>query len=118
MRLRSFNFAFRGLAILIRDEHNARIHLLAAVTAITAGILLNISSTEWILLSLVIGLVFVAELINSAVEALSDVVRHEFDEGIRKAKDYSAAAVLLSALISVITGAIIFLPRIIRLLSF
>lgn len=116
MRLRSFTFAFRGLATLIRYEHNARIHLIAAVVAITAGILFNISTTEWIVLSIVTGIVFVAELFNSAIESLSDVVRPEFDEGIRKAKDYSAAAVLVAAFISVIAGALIFIPVIIKLL--
>ena len=116
-RLRSFRYAFKGLASLIRNEHNSRIHFFAAVTAIIAAIILNISTLEWTVIVIVIGMVFMAELLNSSIEAMSDAVRPEFDEGIRKAKDYAAAAVLIAALISLIAGGIIFIPGILRFLS-
>jgi diacylglycerol kinase len=116
-RLRSFRYAFKGLASLIRNEHNSRIHFFAAVTAIIAAIILNISTLEWTVIVIVIGMVFMAELLNSSIEAMSDSVRPEFDEGIRKAKDYAAAAVLIAALISLIAGGIIFIPGILRFLS-
>ncbi len=116
-RLRSFRYAFKGLASLIRNEHNSRIHFFAAVTAIIAAIILNISTLEWTVIIIVIGMVFMAELFNSSIEAMSDSVRPEFDEGIRKAKDYAAAAVLIAALISLIAGGIIFIPGILRFLS-
>jgi undecaprenol kinase/diacylglycerol kinase (ATP) len=61
---------------------------------------------------MVIGLVFITELLNSAVESLADYINPEWNELIKKAKDYSAAAVLISAIISVIIGAIIFIPKI------
>jgi len=66
-RLESFKFAFRGFILLIKNEHNARIHLFAAVVAITAGILLNINDLDWVLIIIVIGLVFLTELINSSL---------------------------------------------------
>jgi diacylglycerol kinase (ATP) len=116
-RLGSFKFAFRGLVILIKNEHNARIHLFAAFVAITAGIFLRINTLEWAFIIIVIGLVFLTELINSSLESLSDLVKPEPNESIRNAKDYAAAAVLISAIISLAAGALIFIPRILNLLK-
>jgi diacylglycerol kinase len=114
-RLRSFKFAFRGLILLIKNEHNARIHLFVSFVAITAGIVFNISTLDWALLIIVIGLVFLTELINSSLESLSDIVKPESNDAIRNAKDYAAAAVLVAAIISLTTGALIFIPRILDL---
>jgi len=97
---------------LVKTEHNARIHLLASALVISLGIILKISSAEWILISVVIGIVFITELINSAIERLSDIIEPSKNEKIRDAKDYSAAAVLVAAFIAVITGILIFIPRI------
>jgi diacylglycerol kinase len=116
-RLDSFRFAFRGLVLLIKNEHNARIHLFAAFVAITIGILLKITTLDWVLLAIAIGLVFLTELINSSLETLANFVKPEYNEAIRNAKDYAAAAVLISALISLITGSLIFIPRILALLK-
>ena len=77
---------------------------MAAIVAITAGIILKINLFEWSLLTLVIGIVFLTELLNSSLEALADFIDPEWNESIRKAKDYSAAAVLISASVSVIVG--------------
>lgn len=114
-RVKSFRFAFKGLAMLLMNEHNARIHTVAALAAILAGIILKINRLEWSVIIVVIGIVFITELLNSSLEMLSDTVRPEYDEGIRKAKDYAAAAVLISALISVIAGGLIFIPAILKL---
>jgi diacylglycerol kinase len=111
-RLKSFHFAWNGLSSLFKYEHNSRIHLCAALIAIAAGIFLGLSSTEWILLVIVTGLVFITELFNSAIESLADRIDPEWHDLIMKAKDYSAAAVLISALIAIIAGAIIFIPKI------
>jgi diacylglycerol kinase len=115
-RLKSFGFAINGLALLLKNEHNSRIHLAAAVGAIAIGIFLKISLHEWILITIVIGLVFVTELLNSAIESIADRIDPGWNEFIGKAKDYSAAAVLVSALIALITGFIIFIPGILALL--
>jgi diacylglycerol kinase len=114
-RLNSFRFALKGLVSLFMNEHNARIHIVAAITAIATGIILKITALEWSVIVVVIGMVFIAELLNSSLEALSDIERPEYDEGIRKAKDYAAAAVLISAMISVIAGGLIFIPAVLKL---
>lgn len=114
-RSESFRFAFSGLVSLIKCEYNARIHLVAAIIAVIAGIILRIDLTEWCFLVLVAGLVLLTELFNTSLEVLGDAVDSEWNERIKKAKDYSAGAVLISAIISAIIGGIIFLPKIIEL---
>jgi diacylglycerol kinase (ATP) len=115
-RLNSFKHAFYGLWSVIRTEHNARIHLGAALLAIAAGIILKISRAEWMLIIIVIGMVLLAELINSSLEAIADVADPERNEKIGKAKDYAAASVLVSAIVSLIIGGLIFIPKIVDLL--
>lgn len=115
-RSASFRFAFDGLASLLKTEHNARIHLVAAVTAVAAGIILKVEPLEWCLLIVVIGLVFLTELMNTSIETIADAVDSDWNEKVRKAKDLAAAAVFISAIIAVITGGIIFLPKIFDLL--
>lgn len=111
-RIRSFGYAFRGLRDLFIYEHNAWIHLLASIVVVVMGFVYQISVTEWIALALVIGFVFSMELVNSAIEKLADVVDSQKNEKIRLVKDLAAAAVLVSAIISVIVGLVIFLPKI------
>lgn len=112
-RINSFRNAVNGMWSLLRDEHNSRIHSLMAVMALALGFFLKISLLEWSLLVIVIGIVFIAELINSALETLADLIDPERNEKIKRAKDYAAAAVLFSAIISVLVGALIFIPKII-----
>lgn len=114
-RLKSFKYAFAGLRTLFTEEHNARIHLIAAVIAMVFGILLKISATEWILLVGTICLVFICELFNTSLEALADFVSQQKHPQIKKVKDLAAAAVFISAFAALITGIIIFLPKIISL---
>ncbi|MBD78596.1 MAG: diacylglycerol kinase [Crocinitomicaceae bacterium] len=110
-RIGSFSFAINGLRILIANEHNARIHLVAAVLAIILSYWLSISAIEWIAVVLCIGWVFMAELFNSAVEYLADFVCGEHNEVIGKVKDLAAGGVLVSAIASAIVGVIIFAPK-------
>jgi diacylglycerol kinase (ATP) len=114
-RLKSFRPAIMGLGALIRNEHNARIHLAVLVLVIAGGCLAGISPAEWLAVIILAGLVFAAECFNSAIEYLSDLITGEENEQIRKAKDIAAAGVLVSALAAVIAGIIIFIPRIIML---
>ena len=116
-RCRSFRYAFNGLRILFSREHNAWIHLAAAFCAVAAGWLLRVSRGEWIALAIVIGAVFAAEALNSAVESLCDRVCRESDPKIGEAKDLAAAGVLVAALAAAVTGALIFVPRIIELFA-
>ncbi len=114
-RFKSFTYAFNGLRVLFREEHNSRIHLTAMVCVVAAGFLFSISPLEWVAVVFAIGLVFSGEIINSAIEDLSDVVCPDRDERIGKVKDLAAAAVLVSALTALAIGLIIFLPKIIAL---
>lgn len=110
-RLSSFRFALNGLWSLLKYEHNSRIHFITAIIAIVLGIILKLNLSEWSLLIVVIGLVFITELINSAIESLADRVDNEWNEQIGKAKDYAAAAVLISAVIAIAAGCFIFIPK-------
>lgn len=115
-RLKSFRDGFHGIVTLLKYEHNARIHLFIFIIVIIAGILMDIAGTDWLAILIVSGLVFMSECFNTAVEYLSDQITGEVNENIRKAKDVAAAGVLISAIISVITGTIIFVPELIRLI--
>jgi diacylglycerol kinase len=113
----SFKFAFKGLWLLLRNEHNSRIHLLAAVFAVTLGFILKIDLLEWSVLVIVIGFVFLAELFNTSLETISDIVDKEWNEKIGNAKDYAAAAVLIATIISLVAGGIIFIPKLLNLFN-
>jgi len=116
-RLKSFTFAFNGLKILLREEHNSWIHVAITICVVMAGFLLQISLFEWVAVVLCIGLVITLELINSAIENMSDFVSPEKNDIIKKVKDLSAAAVFIAAICSAIVGIIIFLPKIIVLFN-
>jgi diacylglycerol kinase len=114
-RLKSFKYAFNGLRILIKEEHNARIHLFATICVIIAGLFFNISMNEWIGVIFSIGLVFSLEIINSSIENIADFISPEKHEMIKKIKDLSASGVLISAITALIIGMIIFIPKILKL---
>jgi diacylglycerol kinase len=115
-RLQSFRFALNGLRFLLKYEHNSRIHSIAAIAVIVLGLLMKINPTEWSLLIIVIGMVFITELLNSSLESFADSLKPEWNDLIGKAKDYSAAAVLIAAVISLVVGAIIFVPKLLDLI--
>ncbi len=109
-RLASFRHAFAGVTLLLKETHNARIHLLATVLVLGLATVLEVSATEFVLLLLTIALVWVAEALNSALEYLADAAVPEQHELVRRAKDVAAAGVLISALIAVLVGGLVFLP--------
>lgn len=111
-RLKSFVFAFAGLKILQKEEHNFRIHLVFAILAISAGFMLKISPMEWIAIVFAIGFVFVVEVINTVIENITDFISPDENFSIKKIKDMSAGAVLISAIIAVVIGLIVFLPKV------
>ncbi len=113
-RLESFKYAFNGLKILILEEHNARIHILATILVIISGFLFEISTLEWLAIIFAIGFVVACEIINSAIENLADFISPNKNEIIKKVKDLSAAAVLISALTAIVVGIIVFLPKMIN----
>lgn len=115
-RLKSFRYAFKGLAELVKKEHNFRIHLIITVLVVAAGILLKISAAEWLIITITIGIVLIAEGFNSAVERLCDIVSPGEDKHIKTIKDILAAVVLISAIMAVVIGLVIFLPYILALI--
>ncbi len=114
-RLKSFTYAFNGLKTLFKEEHNARIHLAAAICVVIAGFVFELTTLEWIAIIFVIGFVFTAEIINTSIENIADFISPAKHEKIKNIKDLAAAGVLVSAVTAVIIGVVIFLPRIIIL---
>jgi diacylglycerol kinase len=108
---KSFGYARTGLKELIRDEQNARIHWIISLAVVAAGFLLCISALEWCVIALCIGLVIAAEAFNTAFEKLADHLFPEYNETARQVKDIAAGGVLICALMSVVCGIIIFLPK-------
>lgn len=115
--VRSFGYAWQGILYCIKTQLNFRIHLVVLLMAITAGFILNVSTTEWLFIIGCSMLVLALELLNTAIEKLCDTISTEIQPEIKTIKDVSAAAVLLSAAGSVVTGIIIFFPKIMQLLK-
>ncbi len=111
-RVLSFKYAFNGLKILLKQEPNAKFHLIAAVVVVVAGFLFSISLPEWMALIFAIALVIAFETINTAIETFADFVHPENHEAIKKIKDLTAGAVLVSAIAALLVGMLIFMPKI------
>ncbi|MBX7158278.1 MAG: diacylglycerol kinase family protein [Verrucomicrobiae bacterium] len=109
-RLKSFQYAGQGLVTFLRTQPNAWIHALATVVVIIMGIFFSISRMEWVGIIMAIGLVWVAESFNTAIEFLADEVTQEKRELIGKAKDVAACGVLFASLIALLVGIAIFWP--------
>jgi diacylglycerol kinase len=115
--LGSFVFAWRGICQVVRHENNARVHLLATVGVGAAGIGFGLSAGEWLAVLGLAVVVWVAEMVNSAVERLVDLVSPQPHPLAGQAKDIAAGAVLVAAIGAAIGGVIIFGPKVARLLG-
>ncbi len=113
---RSFVYAFRGVGELLRTQTNARLHLVATIVVIGAGFGFEITRGEWLAVIGAIGLVWTAEGVNTAIEAVADLASPEQHPLAARAKDVAAGAVLLAALAALAIGAIVFVPRLAALL--
>lgn len=111
-RLRSITFSLRGIWLLITTESSIKVQLLVAIFVSIAGYYFEISSTEWMLQTLAIGLVLVAESLNTGVEKLSDFVHSEYHEKIGFIKDVCAGAAGIAAIIGLILACIIYIPKV------
>ena len=112
----SFKYAFEGIFSSFKSERNMKIHVFMMILVILCGILLDISLGEWITCILLFAMVIGAELFNTAIEAVVDMVSLEKSSQAKLAKDVSAGAVLVFAIASIIVGLIIFVPKIIDVL--
>ena len=108
---RSFGYAFRGIGILFRTQANARIHATATGLVVAAGFWFRIARGEWCAVIAAIGLVWTAEGLNTAIEAVVDLVSPERHPLAGRAKDVAAGAVLCAALAALAIGVLIFGPR-------
>ncbi|MCU9613915.1 diacylglycerol kinase family protein [Caldibacillus lycopersici] len=108
----SFHYATEGLIQALKSERNLRIHIFSAVIVVIFGFLCKISSVEWCILLLTIGGMIVLELINTAIERTVDLATDKIHPLAKQAKDIAAAACFIFAIISVIIGLLIFLPKI------
>jgi diacylglycerol kinase len=111
-RVKSFGYAFQGIATLLRTQVNARIHAVATALVVLAAWYWQVSALDWCVLLLAIAMVFSAEAVNTALEILCDKVEPEQHAAIKQVKDVAAAAVLLAAIAAAIIGLIVFVPRI------
>jgi diacylglycerol kinase (ATP) len=111
-RLKSFLYAIKGLSHALTTQGNFRIHLVAMAAAVILGFYFSISRIEWLFVVVAIGFVLAAELFNTAVEYLVDLVSPEWKEKAGWIKDVAAGAVLIAALVALVIGLIIFLPKI------
>ena len=110
-RIKSLKFAVKGVWLLITTEHSIMVQLAIAVVVTFIGWWLDISKTEWIFQILAIGLVLVAESLNTAIEKLCDFVHPEYDKRIGFIKDIAAGAVSFAAISAIIIGLLIYLPK-------
>lgn len=108
--IKSFGYAFIGMLTATKQQ-NMRIHLISAIVVIIAALLTGISAMEWILLVVVIALVIGMEMVNTAIEAIVDLVSPNYHPLAKVAKDVAAGAVLIVAIASVVIGCIIFIPK-------
>ncbi|MCH7587674.1 MAG: diacylglycerol kinase family protein [Chloroflexi bacterium] len=102
-------YGLAGIWYVLRTQRNAWIHSLATLAAISLGIWLRLSRADWALLVIAIGIVWLAELMNTALEALIDLVSPEIHPLAKVAKDVSAGAVLLTSVSAFVLGLLIFL---------
>lgn len=115
-RLRSMKFALKGTWLLITTEDSIKAQVTFGLVATVLGFYFNISMTEWMIQCLVIGLVLVAEALNTAVEKIADFIHPDYHEKIGFIKDIAAGAPAFAALTSLIIAGIIYLPKIIAIL--
>ena len=113
-QLYGFGYAWKGIRCCIGKEQNLSFHLIAAIIVVIAGFILSITKIEWTIVILCIGVVIAAELFNTAIERLVDLVSPQQHPIAGKVKDIAAGAVLVCAVTAAIIGLIIFVPYLTR----
>lgn len=114
-RIRSTDKAWRGLGIIVRSTHNLWFQIFFAVLAIYVGFAMRINTTEWALIVFAIGIVIIAEILNTAIEIDVDLTSPNYHPFAKDIKDISAGAVLFSAFLAGTISLLIFLPKFILL---
>jgi diacylglycerol kinase (ATP) len=109
-RVESFRYAFGGLWYMLHTQRNAWIHAIATVCVVLLGVWLRLDHVEWAIIALTVGLVWMAEFVNTALEAVVDLASPDIHPLAKVGKDVGAAAVLIAAITSVIVGLLILGP--------
>jgi diacylglycerol kinase (ATP) len=110
-RIRSIKFALRGAWLLITTEHSIMVQFGIAIIMTIVGFIVQLTAIEWMFQLLSIGLVIVAESLNTGLEKLSDFIHPDYNKKIGFIKDISAGAATFAAIIAIIIGLIIYLPK-------
>jgi len=108
--IKSFKYAIRGLAKVFREEQNLRVQTFAGSFALVLASYFQVTAVEWCLLIIVSALVLLMEIVNSAVERVTDVLKPRIHTYVKEVKDIMAAAVMLASVLAIVVGLIIFLP--------
>jgi diacylglycerol kinase (ATP) len=115
-RCRSFKYAFKGIFYAFGTQSNLWIHALAALVVVAGGYFLRITTGEWLFIVAAIGAVISAEIFNTSIEKLVDIVSPEKQEKAGIVKDLAAGAVFIASLMALIIGCIIFIPKILQVI--
>ena len=115
--VKSFGYAFAGIYTGIKKERNMKIHCVMMCLVVAAGLIFQISAVKWCICLVLFGLVMALELVNTAVEAVVDLVTEERKPLAKIAKDTAAGAVLIAAIMAAIAGLILFVPELLAVLS-
>jgi diacylglycerol kinase len=110
-RLKSFDYAWKGIREAVSSEMNMKIHLAICIAVIICGFLFHITIYEWLACLCCFGLVFSAEMFNTAVEQIVDMISPEKKVSAGRIKDIAAGAVLVAAIFSAVVGLLIFVPK-------
>jgi diacylglycerol kinase (ATP) len=110
-RLKSFQYAFDGLVLFFKTEHNAWLHLVCTICVVILTLSVKVSNSEVIALVIAIALVWITEMINTCIEKAMDMISKEYDVRIKVIKDISAGAVLVAAAAALIIGLFVFIPK-------
>lgn len=108
--LKSFKNAFRGIIATVKTERNMKIHIAVSVFVIALGIHVGLSAVHWAFVVIAIGLVMVAETVNTAIEKICDLISIKHNQKIKEVKDIAAGAVLIAAIVAVLIACCVFLP--------
>ena len=113
---KSFSYAFEGIFTCIRNERNMKIHIMAMIIVIALGIFMKLNKIEWCIITIAIVMVISAELFNTAIETVVDMVSPQKNPQAKLVKDIAAAAVLVLAIGAAVIGIIIFGPKIVTII--
>ena len=113
----AFGFAFEGISYTVRTQHNMRIHMVIAACVLVLSVFFRLTPIEWAVILICIGLVLMTEMLNTAIEAIIDLVSPEYHPLAKIAKDIGAGMVVVFSVLAAIIGCIVFTQAILRMLG-